>query len=224
MWTPVILAMVLAVWLPFYVYTDYRWQKKYFFITKMVASLLFVAIAVSAFLILMPTADYAMWMIAALTLGMVGDGLLVFKSNHKFFMLGLAAFLVGQIFYGVTFARYVGFMWVDVIIYVALVAAALFVYTKVNLKLGRMKIPVLAYALIIAFMFVMAISSLYKYGFNNLTSAMITIGATAFLASDIALAFVVFHEKPHRSIRAINLVLYYSAQMILALTLVTFGG
>ena len=224
MWTPIILALVLAVWFPFYVYTEYRWEKKHYLITKMVASLLFVAIAVSAFLILKPTADYAVWVIAALALGMVGDGLLVFRSNIKCFKLGLAAFLIGQIIYGVTFARFVGFMWVDVIIYVALVAAALFVYTKVNLKLGRMKIPVLAYVLIIAFMFVMAISSLYKCGFNNLTSAMIAVGAAAFIASDVVLAFVVFHERAHRSLRAINLILYYSAQMVLALTLVAIGG
>ncbi len=224
MWTPIILAMVLAVWLPFYLYTEYRWEARRNIFTKMGASALFVAIAVTAFLILKPRADYAVWVIAALALGMVGDGLLVFRSNLKCFILGLTAFLIGQIFYGVTFARFVGFIWVDVIIYVALVGAALFVYTKVNLKLGRMKIPVLAYVLIIAFMFVMAISSLYKCGFNNLTSTMIAAGATAFLASDVVLAFVVFHERAHRSLRAINLILYYSAQMVLALTLVAIGG
>ncbi|MBT3320016.1 MAG: lysoplasmalogenase [Clostridia bacterium] len=224
MWTPIILAIVLALWFPFYVYTEYRWEKSRFLFTKIVASLLFIAIAVTAFLILKPRSDYAVWIIAALALGMIGDGLLVFFGNLKYFILGLAAFLIGQIIYGVTFLRFVGFMWIDVAIYVVLVAAALFAYTKVNLKLGKMKIPVLAYVLIIAFMFVMAISSLYKCGFNNLTSAMIAVGAVLFLASDVVLAFVVFHAKPHRALRAINLSLYYSAQMVLALTLVTIGG
>ena len=78
--------------------------------------------------------------------------------------------------------------------------------------------------LIIAFMFVMAMMSLYKCGFDYLTSAIIAVGAVLFLVSDAVLAFVVFHEKPHKSLRAVNLSLYYAAQMILALTLVTFGG
>jgi uncharacterized membrane protein YhhN len=110
MWTPIILALVLALWLPFYVYTEYRWEKSRNFFTKMVASLLFIAIAVSAFLILKPRADYAVWVIAALALGMIGDALLVYVDNLKYFILGLVAFLIGQIVYGVTFLRFVGFM------------------------------------------------------------------------------------------------------------------
>ncbi len=224
MWIPIALALVLLAWLPFYVFTDYRWERKKYFFVKMVASLLFLSISVSAFLILKPSASYALWIIAALAFGMIGDGLLVYRDKLKYFILGLVSFLIGQIFYGVTFLRFVGFMWVDVAIYVAIVAAAIVVYTRVKLNLGKMKIPVLAYVLIIAFMFVMAISSLYKCGFNNTTSALIAVSAVLFLASDAVLAFVVFHEKPHKSLRAVNLSLYYSAQMILALTLVTFGG
>jgi uncharacterized membrane protein YhhN len=224
MWTPIIIAFVLAAWLPFYVYTEYHWRKNRYLITKLIASLLFFAIAVTAYLLFNPPADYALWIIAALALGMVGDGLLVYFDKPRFFIMGLVAFLIGQIFYGVTFLRFVGFMWIDIAFYVALVAISLFVYTKVNLKLDKMKIPVLVYMLIISFMFIMAVSSLYKCGFNNLTSTMISVGAVLFLASDVVLAFVFFHENPHKSLRAINLSLYYSAQMILALTVVTVGG
>jgi len=224
MLTPIIIAVALALWLPFYISTEYRLEKSKFIYIKMVASLLFLSIAVSAFVILKPSADYAAWIIAALAFGMIGDGLLVYREKLKLFILGLTAFLIGQIFYGVTFLRFVGFMWIDVVFYVALVLAALFVYTKVKLNLGKMKIPVLAYVLIISFMFVMAISSLYKCGFDTLTSALISSGAVLFLASDVVLAFVVFADKPHKSLRAINLALYYAAQMILALTLVTFGA
>ncbi|MCK5845638.1 MAG: hypothetical protein KAG97_13075, partial [Victivallales bacterium] len=151
MWIPIALALVLLAWLPFYVFTDYRWAREKYFFVKMVASLLFLSIAVSAFLILKPSASYALWIIAALAFGMIGDGLLVYRDKPKFFILGLVSFLIGQIFYGVTFLRFVGFMWIDVAIYVAIVVAAIVVYTRVKLNLGKMKIPVLAYVLIIAF-------------------------------------------------------------------------
>jgi len=224
MWTPLILALIFIIWLPIYIRTEYIWaQKKYFFM-KMFASLLFISIAVSAFLIYKTPAEYAVWIIAALVLGMIGDLLLVYVDRLKCFRLGLVSFLIVQIVYGVTFLRYVGFMWVDVVLYAAIVAAALFAYTRVKLNLGKMKIPVLAYLLIIAFMTVMAVSTLYKPGFNLNTTIHISAGAILFLASDVVLAFVVFHESPPRPLRAINLSLYYCAQMLLALTVLTFGG
>ncbi len=223
MWTPVILAILLALWLPFYISTEYRWVKNKYVFTKMTASLLFIAIGVSAFISTGTPASYGAWVIAALVFGMIGDILLVYVDKSLFFILGLVSFLVGQIIYGVTFLRFVGFLWIDVVLYVVLVAAAIFAYTRVKLDLGKMKIPVLAYLLIIMFMFVMALSSIYKGGFNTITTALISTGAVLFLASDIVLAFVIFQKGSPKQLRAVNLSLYYSAQMLLALSVLTFG-
>ena len=223
MWTPVILAALLVLWLPFYINTEYRWAKNKYFFTKMAASLLFIAIGVSAFIVSGTPANYGAWVIAALIFGIIGDLLLVYVDKTMFFMFGLISFLIGQIVYGVTFLRFVGFMWIDVVIYVVLVAAAIFAYTRVKLDLGKMKIPVLAYLLIIMFMFVMAVSSIYKGGFNTLTTAFISLGAVLFLASDVVLAFFIFQKDSPKPLRAINLSLYYGAQMLLALSVFTFG-
>lgn len=224
MLTPIIIAVVLALWLPFYISTEYRWKQNKYFFTKMTSSLLFISIAVTAFLILKTPAEYAVWIITALVLGMIGDLFLVFVDRIKCFQLGLVSFLIGQIVYGITFLRYVGFMWIDVVVYVVIVATAIFAYTRVKLDLGKMKIPVLAYLLIISFMTVMAVSTLYKTGFNAATTTLISAGAVLFLASDVVLAFVVFHKSPPKPLRAVNLSLYYSAQMLLALTVATFAG
>lgn len=221
MWIPIMLAAVLALWMPFYITTEYRWDKKRYFFTKMIASLLFISIAVTAFLVLKKPAEYAVWIIAALVLGMIGDLLLVYTYNRKCFLLGLVSFLIGQIIYGVTFLRYIGFSWIDPVLYIVLIAAALFTYTMVDLELGKMKIPVLAYLIIIMFMFVMAVSGLYKSGFNAATTVLISSGAALFLASDVVLAFVIFYKSPPKALRAVNLSLYYAAQMLLALTVVT---
>ncbi len=223
MWTPVILAILLALWLPFYISTEYRWTKNKYVFTKMTASLLFIAIGVSAFIVSDAPANYGAWVVAALVFGMVGDLLLVYEDKSLFFVLGLVSFLIGQIIYGVTFLRFVGFMWIDVVLYAVLVAAAIFAYTRVKLDLGKMKVPVLAYLLIIMFMFVMALSSIYKGGFNTLTSAFISAGAVLFLASDVVLAFFLFQKNSPKPLRAINLSLYYGAQMLLALSVLTLG-
>ena len=223
MWTPIIFAILLALWLPFYISTEYRWTKNKYVFTKMTASLLFIAIGVSAFICSGTPANYGAWVIAALVFGMIGDILLVHFDKFLFFVLGLVSFLIGQIVYGITFLRFVGFMWIDVVLYVVLVAAAIFAYTRVKMDLGKMKIPVLAYLLIIMFMFVMALSSIYKGGFNTLTTALISTGAVLFLASDIVLAFVIFQKDSPKQLRAVNLSLYYCAQMLLALSVLTFG-
>ena len=223
MWTPIIFAILLALWLPFYISTEYRWTKNEYVFTKMTASLLFIAIGVSAFISAGTPASYGAWVIAALVFGMIGDILLVYVDKSLFFVLGLVSFLIGQIIYGVTFLRFVGFMWIDIVLYVVLVAAAIFAYTRVKMDLGKMKIPVLAYLLIIMFMFVMALSSIYKGGFNTLTTALISAGAVLFLASDIVLAFVIFQKDSPKQLRAVNLSLYYCAQMLLALSVLTFG-
>ena len=86
-----------------------------------------------------------------------------------------------------------------------------------------MKIPVLAYLLIIMFMFVMAVSSIYKGGFNALTTVIVSAGAVLFTASDVVLAFVLFQKDAPQTLRALNLTLYYCAQMLLALSVMSFG-
>ena len=218
MWTPVVIAAVLAAWTAFYIWTDYRWKPHQYVWTKLTASLLFLAIAVSAFLALGARADYAVWVIIALCFGLIGDVLLVFSKRPAFFIGGLTSFLLGQVVYGVTFARFTGFHWVDILIYVALVGGALIAQRRVRLDFGRMKIPVLAYMLIISFMFTMALGALYKPGFSPIVTAAIVSGAALFTASDIVLAFVLFAENPKKPLRAVNLSLYYTAQMILALS------
>ena len=218
MWVPILLAAALICWLPFYIWTDYRWDHKRYLWTKLIASLLFLSVAVSAFLILHTNADYAIWVIVALCLGLIGDVLLVFADNLKFFILGLVSFLLGQVCYAIVFARFVGFSWIDAVVYAVVIGATLIAYSRAKLDLGKMKIPVLVYVLVIAFMFVMAVSTIYKSGFSSAAVGLIVAGAALFAMSDIVLAFVRFGRSPHRSLRAVNLSTYYFAQILLALS------
>lgn len=215
---PIILAVACALSTAFFIWTEYNWPQKRTLITKGLSSFLFISIAVSAYIVADAPKEYAMWIIAALIMGMIGDLFLVFPNILKSFILGLSAFLIGQIIYGVVFLKFNGFMIYDVLVYVAIVGVSLFAYSKSNLELGRMKKPVLAYLLIIAFMFTMAISSLYKGGFNTNTTILVVAGATLFLISDIVLAFVRFQKDAKPCLRGINLGLYYSGQILLALS------
>ena len=197
----IILVCACALWSVYYIWTEYHWEPKKFFFTKALNSLIFVAIGVVGFLLLETPQEYALPIIAALVMGMVGDLFLVFSYSVKSFIIGLLAFLVGQIIYGVTFLSFGGFMVYDLIIYAAVVALCLIVYKNSSLELGKMKIPVFFYVLIIAFMFSMAVSLIYKGAFNAETTILIAIGATLFLASDAVLAYVRFGKDPKPALR-----------------------
>lgn len=218
----IILVAACMLCTAFFIWTEYNWEQRKTLITKGISSLLFIAIGVSSFLGMNTPKDYALWIIAALVMGLVGDLFLVFSQVLKNFILGLVAFLIGQIIYGIVFLKFGGFMVYDIIIYIVLVAIGLLGYKKCNLELGRMKIPVLFYLLIIAFMFTMAASTIYKDGFNALTTTLIVAGATLFLVSDILLAFVRFQKDSKPYLRGMNLALYYSGQILLALSIWAF--
>jgi uncharacterized membrane protein YhhN len=219
----IILACACALWSVFYIWTEYHWEQRKFFYTKAVNSLIFVAVGVAGFMLLKIPAGYALPIIAALIMGLVGDLFLVFSDSVKSFIIGLFAFLVGQIIYGATFLSFGGFMWYDLIVYAAVAGLCLTVYKNSSLELGKMKIPVLFYMLIIAFMYTMAVSLIYKGGFNTVTTVLIAAGANLFLASDAVLAFARFKKEPHPALRGINLGLYYAAQVLLALSIAFFA-
>ena len=164
-------------------------------------------------------ASYAWFILAALMMGLIGDLLLVFSDKLKFFIAGLAAFLVGQLIYTAVFAKFGGFMIYDALIFIALVAVLVTANAKLKLELGRMKKPVAVYAIIISAMFTMAVSLLYKGAFGTAATTLIVSGALLFLASDAVLALVRFKKDSPVFCRGLNLSLYYAAQVLLALSI-----
>ena len=148
---------------------------------------------------------------------------LLFRSRRICFLLGLVSFLLGQVCYTIVFVQFVGVSWIDAVVYAAVVGTAMFAYTRTRLELGKMKLPVLVYVLVIAGMFTAAVSTIYKPGFSPAATSLIAVGAVLFTASDIVLAFVRFGTSPHQSLRAVNLSAYYSAQLLLAISIALVG-
>jgi uncharacterized membrane protein YhhN len=216
---PFILAGACALWSVFYIWTEYHWPPKKFFFAKAINSLLFLAVGITAFLAAPGNASYAWFILAALMMGLIGDLLLVFSDKLKFFIAGLAAFLVGQLIYTAAFAKYGGFMIYDALIFIALVVFLVIANAKLKLELGRMKKPVAVYAIIISAMFTMAVSLSYKGAFGTAATALIVSGAVLFLASDAVLALVRFKKDRPAFCRGLNLSLYYAAQVLLALSI-----
>lgn len=136
-------------------------------------------------------------LLTGLIFSWIGDGLLLFESQHSmFFIAGLASFLTTHIFYIIYFLSISSAtvsllkkqpVWIlPVIAYGASLVWFLFPH------LGPMKIPVIAYAAVIS---TMLICSLHAYGkVNEAAGKLYVLGALAFVLSDSLLAINKFYQ------------------------------
>ncbi len=136
------------------------------------------------------------WIIFALLFSWAGDVILLFQDKKEiFFMLGLVAFLIAHIFYIIFFIRLMtresiagrALLLLPIVIYYAILMALL------NPTLGDMRLPVRVYGLVISFMFLLALHSMY--GKNKNAARWMIGGALLFLISDSVLAINKFYES-----------------------------
>jgi len=134
------------------------------------------------------------WVISALIFSCLGDILLLFEpGDPRFFLFGLSAFLMAHIIYIFFFhqVRIIenirGKTWLllPVAVYYA------FIITWLSPFLGDMKIPVRIYAVVISFMFMLALHMLFIS--NKKAGWSMAGGAFLFVLSDSILAINKFY-------------------------------
>jgi uncharacterized membrane protein YhhN len=136
-------------------------------------------------------------MLAGLFFGWLGDVLLMFDSNPPFFILGLVGFLCGHLFYifyfknipssGTRTKKYNFLFLLPVLMYVAGLLYLLYPF------IGALKIPVIAYAIVLGAMLCMALWQYYKIDFQ--TVLLFIAGAISFVISDSVLAINKFYHS-----------------------------
>ena len=217
--------VILILTMPFFLVAEYRATRRVQVLPlKLLCSLCFVATGGLGILLAGGTTNrtYDSLMLAGLLLSLLGDLALVWKDSRKAFTLGLGAFLVAQVVFGAAFSLVNGLSVWDLPLFTALFLGPVAASRYLDLDVGQMKIPVLAYLLVIAFMFSKALSSLYLHGFTPPADWLIPLGAGLFFASDGFLALFKFQRKKIQPFRAVNLITYYAGQVLLALSIFYF--
>jgi uncharacterized membrane protein YhhN len=123
------------------------------------------------------------WLLVALVLGLVGDVLLLEKSDRRF-QLGLAAFLVGHLAFVVSFTRLgldpATWAWVAWVVLLVCLLLTRQVAPATYLRSGwALALPVALYTVVIGAMVIVAFDT---------GEPLIAVGATVFAASDSVLA------------------------------------
>lgn len=160
-----------------------------------------------------------------LVLSLLGDVLLIFEANPKAFLAGLVAFLVAHIAYGTAFV-YLQFsqgfginVMAEVVDAGALTLAAVAIYRYLSPGLGTMRVPVIAYMVIISVMVQRAFAVASTGTGSPIQSILIAGGALLFYLSDAILAVDKFrYGGKLRGGRVLNLSMYYSGQLLIALS------
>lgn len=190
-----------------------RWQS---YIFKPISTLLVIAVALLSSRETGINPVYSTGILIGLKLSLGGDIALLFQEKRKPFIIGLALFLSAHIAYTIIFIMLGRFTPWDLLSAVLIGAAAIAFYRLIAPNLGSMKIPVIAYILIISVMLNRAIAAFTSPVFSPSQAWMIALGAFLFYISDIILAANRFW-KPWKYNR-ISLAFYYSGQLLLALS------
>ncbi len=133
----------------------------------------------------------------------LGDVLLMFENSYPvFFILGLASFLCGHLFYIFYFSRLSAqpkkIRQQNLLILLPVVAYVFILLYKLYPSLGDLKIPVTVYAIVLAAMMNMALWQSKKIDFK--TGLLFIAGATSFVLSDTLLAINKFYHSFSQSV------------------------
>ena len=187
-------------------------------LVKGLASLLFVLLGVVC--AARTGGAYAALLVAGLVFGAAGDALLQLmdcrpREKEKFFRAGLGAFLLGHVFYIVAFGMLGGASLWAVLGAAALFALLFCLQFPLRLDLGAQKLPVYLYAAVISLMAAFAVGA----GGTGGRGVLAALGGLLFVVSDAILALIFFSPLKKKRLPAWNLITYYAAQILLALSI-----
>ncbi|HRG29060.1 MAG TPA: lysoplasmalogenase [Chitinophagales bacterium] len=146
-----------------------------------------------------------------------GDVLLMFTEiNELFFLLGLAAFLIGHIFYMLTFNKMADKNSIgkplQPLFYLIPLLFALSLLIVLFPNLGEMKVPVIAYATVIS---LMCVAAMRRWQRTDMPSFITVLtGAVLFIFSDALIAINKFHT-PFNAASLLIMITYIAAQYLI---------
>lgn len=170
----------------------------------------------------------ALWFGLGVLLSLVGDVLLMFSSD-RFFLLGLAAFLLTHLFYIAGFREAAANISAWSLIWLAFIAvnASRLIRRIVEVmrlhREDKLVLPVVIYGIVISIMLYAAMSTIYDQSWKTSAAFFVSLGAILFVASDAILAWMRF-VSPVKNGRVWNIALYYLGQIgIIAGVITQFG-
>lgn len=218
-----LLLLFMFISLTSLLYFTYKPYKNYRGISKTITSILFVFIAISGYIENNTNFAYFIFILLGLIFSLFGDVFLIYAKESestmsKNFIYGLLSFSFAHIFFSVGFISISDFSIYTIIFTLILSSISLlFLKSIKGLDFKGMFNYVAFYAIVISFMFAQSLN-LYLSNSFSFDILIVTIGALLFVLSDLILAFDYFYKNSPKILGALNLLVYYSAQALIALS------
>jgi uncharacterized membrane protein YhhN len=209
-----ILTMMAGLTAVFAIRGEYQTTRTQVYIFKPLTTGLIILIALSGGRSVPP--PYQSLIFVGLLFCLGGDILLMLPP--RYFILGLLSFLIGHLLYIAAFVADAGFSlsWWGL----PLLLFGSLIYGLLHPHLGRLRVPVIVYIVIIL---LMAWQALGRWGASPSTGTLLAaVGALAFVFSDSALALDRFRGR-FRHARLLVLSSYWLAQWLIALSVGGYG-
>lgn len=201
-----ILVLLAILTSSIHIWAEYRGPRLHVYIFKPLTMVLILLIAILGHAAL---PIYRHMIIAGLVFSMAGDVFLMLPSDR--FVAGLVAFLIAHFFYIAAFMSEIStLIWWPLI---PLVTYGIVIYITIAPYLGKLKLPVLIYIVVILMMAWLAWA---RWSHTSQGGTLLAcVGAFLFVISDTILAINRF-RKSFKLARALNLSTYYAAQCLIA--------
>ena len=150
-------------------------------------TLTFLALVIAGLSFLSPQGNhsYTTWILVGLGLCFLADIFNIDMTNDKILYAAIAVFVIAYLEYAVTFTRFNGWHWQDIIVAVVFILIYIFLMRLYWKGLGNFKIPILIYGLVMPFMVTRAISTLFGTAFSTVSAILVTVGCTMLFLGDI---------------------------------------
>lgn len=181
----------------------------------------FVAMLIAALSFFSPQAEtsYTIWILIGMGLCFLADIFNIDMTNDKILYAAIGVFVIAYLEYAITFTRFSGFQWQDLIVAVIFILIYILLMRLYWKGLGNFKIPILIYGLVMPFMVTRAISTLFGSSFSLVSAVLVTVGCTMLFLGDIEYGLHRF-RKPLKFF--FGPICYAGGQLLIALSCAYF--
>jgi uncharacterized membrane protein YhhN len=158
--------------------------------------------------------SYRVLILAALMLSLVADTMLM-VVEVDLMKQGILYFLLAHVFYSIAFSLSYAFKGWNLAVAAALLICLIVCYRGIRGTVGKLRIPILIYTIVLSAMLFFAITSLNREVTRR--GLFIITGALLFAISDFLIVYLTF-IKPHKRESVIVWAVYTPAQTLLALS------
>ncbi len=163
---------------------------------------------------------YTIWILVGLGLCFTADIFNIDMNNDKIFIAGILFFMVAYLEYAVVFTVFnQGFHANDVLIGILFLLIYILLICLYWKKLGKYKLPIMIYGIILPFMVTRAISTLSGSVFPMTAAVLITAGSLLIFMGDVEYGIQRFY-KPGKF--TVGPICYAGGQLLVALSCAYF--